>query len=95
MDGKNRFLPTTYHTLGEERSMTSIDLNMSSFDEIVQKLGLSLEQEKLLCELIGRWYFLWKKKICEPGIEHRLGYASNQLKELVCNRFRDSSTFSG
>lgn len=50
------------------------------------KLNLTKEQEMEICAIIGDWYLMWKKKITvEPGAEHRLGYAKEILKELICN----------
>lgn len=40
------------------------------------------KQEDWICEVIGDWYLSWKKRIA-PG-QHRLGFAKEELKGLIC-----------
>lgn len=50
-----------------------------------KKLNLSFEQEEALCCLIDDWYLHWKNGIADYDTKtHRLGFAKEQLKALVC-----------
>ena len=51
------------------------------------------EQENWLCEIIGDWYLSWKKRIANG--EHRLGYAKEELKELICGNELHSIGING
>lgn len=42
------------------------------------------EQEDWLCYIIDEWYFKWKRQIVPIPTTHNLGYAKEQLKELIC-----------
>jgi hypothetical protein len=46
------------------------------------------EQEDWLCEAIGHWYFEWKHKMTD-GSPHRLGYATELLKSVICDDIPD------
>jgi hypothetical protein len=41
------------------------------------------EQEYWLCEILDNWYFSWKRRIAHG--EHCLGYAKEELKEMLCD----------
>lgn len=48
--------------------------------------SFTAEQKDFICWQIGEWYVEWKRRIIvdlEEGT-HRLGYAKEQLKELIC-----------
>jgi hypothetical protein len=49
------------------------------------------EQQDFICWQIGEWYVNWKHQIvsgCNPG-QHRLGYAKEQLKSMICGDGND------
>ena len=43
------------------------------------------EQEDWLCWIIGEWYLLCKNTICSTGEPHNLGFAVNNLKDILCD----------
>jgi hypothetical protein len=48
----------------------------------MEKPDFTEEQEMWLCQVIGDWYLIWKKRITDG--EHRLGYAKEELKSMIC-----------
>lgn len=50
--------------------------------KIMNRPDFTKEQEDWLCEAIGEWYLSWKTRIAKG--EHRLGYAKEELKSLIC-----------
>lgn len=48
----------------------------------MKKPDFTEEQEMWLCEVIGDWYLSWKSRIADG--EHRLGYAKEELKSIIC-----------
>lgn len=42
------------------------------------------EQRDWICYAIGEWYLAWKTNICPAGVEHKLGYAKECLKNAIC-----------
>lgn len=48
-------------------------------------LNLSDEQQETICSIIGEWYLMWKNRIADyDDRTHRLGYAKEQLKQMIC-----------
>lgn len=47
--------------------------------------ALSKSQQTEICYLIGEWYMHWKYKITDHDT-HRLGFAKEELKELICEK---------
>lgn len=43
------------------------------------------EQEYWICNVIGDWYIFWKNNLCDPAVTHRLGFAKENLKALLCD----------
>lgn len=44
------------------------------------------EQMNFICYMIGEWYLLWKNKLVDYNEKtHRLGFAKEQLKEMICD----------
>ncbi len=41
------------------------------------------QQIDYVCYMIGEWYLIWKHKIVDQGTLHRLGYAKEELKEML------------
>lgn len=49
------------------------------------KLGLTQYQENMICAMIGEWYLEWKDQLVDyDNRTHRLGYAKEELKRLIC-----------
>lgn len=46
---------------------------------------LTKEQETAICYIIGEWYNKWKHRITDNGKEHSLGYAKEELKQMICS----------
>lgn len=43
------------------------------------------EQKDFICYQIGEWYMTWKCRIVvDAGVQHRLGFAKEQLKTMIC-----------
>lgn len=43
------------------------------------------EQRDFICAQIGWWYLLWKENMATgEGTQHRLGFAKEQLKTMIC-----------
>jgi hypothetical protein len=42
------------------------------------------EQKDFICYEIGDWYLKWKDCIASKNGTHRLGYAKEQLKSILC-----------
>lgn len=42
------------------------------------------EQVDYICYQIGEWYFKWKGNITPNHEQHRLGYAKEELKTMIC-----------
>ena len=52
------------------------------------KVTFTPEQIDHICYQIGDWYLLWKRCITDPpGGNHRLGYAKEQLKTMICGDY--------
>lgn len=53
---------------------------------IKNQSSFSPEQQDFICYQIGEWYLEWKDRIIVDLQEgtHRLGYAKEQLKTLIC-----------
>lgn len=49
------------------------------------------EQVDWICYQIGEWYLDWKTAIAEPGVPHRLGYAKEKLKEMICPEYPEAN----
>ena len=46
---------------------------------------LTKEQQDWVCEVIADWYLKWKGCITtNPHETHRLGYAKEELKAMLC-----------
>jgi hypothetical protein len=59
--------------------------------DIEQKsISFTPQQEDFICYQIGEWYLRWKISIAnfKEGT-HRLGFAKEQLKEMICGRGDD------
>lgn len=54
------------------------------------KITFSYLQQDKICYEIGEWYFVWKVSIVdfESGT-HKLGYAKEKLKEMICGISED------
>jgi hypothetical protein len=49
-----------------------------------QTIVFSNEQIDHICFIIGEWYVKWKRTITvDPESMHRLGYAKEDLKEML------------
>lgn len=47
--------------------------------------NLTNEQKDEICYLIGEWYLAWKHTLINfEDRTHRLGFAKEQLKSLIC-----------
>lgn len=47
--------------------------------------GLTEKQQDEICYLIGEWYLTWKHGLINwENKTHRLGYAKEKLKEMIC-----------
>ncbi len=46
---------------------------------------LTYKQEDFICWQIGEWYLYWKNNLTDPYVPHKLGYAKEQLKEMLCS----------
>lgn len=44
----------------------------------------SQSQQDWICYQIGAWYAQWKHHIVDDGIQHRLGHAKEELKNMIC-----------
>lgn len=42
------------------------------------------EQIDFICYQIGDWYLMWKGCLTEEYVPHRLGFAKEQLKSMIC-----------
>lgn len=53
---------------------------------IAMQKSLTPEQIDHICWQIGDWYLYWKEQIVVDMKQgtHRLGYAKEQLKEMIC-----------
>lgn len=49
------------------------------------------EQKDFICEQIGEWYFAWKNEF--QG-QHRLGYAKEMLKTMICGQEINNSIYA-
>lgn len=45
------------------------------------------EQVDWICYQIGEWYFKWKSNITVAGQAHRLGFAKEELKIMICPEY--------
>lgn len=50
----------------------------------MKKPEFTKEQENWLCDVIGDWYLSWKDRISSCDT-HRLGFAKEELKALICD----------
>lgn len=51
----------------------------------MDKSTFTREQQDWICEVIGDWYLRWKHCIADYNDQtHRLGFAKEQLKEMLC-----------
>jgi hypothetical protein len=41
-------------------------------------------QRDHICYQIGDWYIHWKNNLTDPYVPHRLGFAKEQLKTMIC-----------
>lgn len=47
--------------------------------------SLTREQQDEICAIIGDWYLQWKHGLINwDERTHRLGYAKEKLKEMIC-----------
>ena len=47
--------------------------------------SLTTDQQNEICAIIGDWYLIWKNNLLDnPYESHRLGYAKEKLKEMIC-----------
>lgn len=51
----------------------------------MKKPEFTEEQKDWLCHQVGEWYLEWKSRITKPGVEHRLGFAKEELKIILCD----------
>lgn len=42
------------------------------------------EQVNWICYQIGEWYLEWRNALVPDGVNHKLGYAKELLKEKIC-----------
>lgn len=55
-------------------------------------LQFTTKQIDHICYQIGEWYLNWKGKLTEPYVPHHLGFAKEQLKEMICgSEYEDNS----
>jgi hypothetical protein len=78
---------TTRSLYDQLREMIDRDIPEFSkrYDSEIQKI-FTQEQQEFICWQIGEWYVNWRQHIldgCNPG-QHRLGYAKEQLKSMIC-----------
>ena len=48
------------------------------------KIQFTAEQQDFICYQIGDWYLTWKDGIANKDGTHRLGYAKEELKTMIC-----------
>ena len=49
--------------------------------------GFTDEQMDWICYQIGEWYIAWKHRLINfEEKTHRLGYAKEKLKEMICDQ---------
>ena len=48
------------------------------------KIQFTPEQKDFICYQIGNWYLNWKDGIANKDGTHRLGYAKELLKTMIC-----------
>lgn len=58
------------------------DLKIRYEKLVAMQQSFTREQVDFICYEIGDWYLLWKNKIASG--EHRLGFAKEQLKTMIC-----------
>lgn len=44
------------------------------------------EQRDWICYMIGEWYLHWVTRMTQPGCPHKLGRATEDLKQLLFDR---------
>ncbi len=55
-------------------------------------VGLTTQQIDHICYQIGEWYLQWKGQLTDPYVPHKLGFAKEQLKEMICgDEYTDST----
>ncbi len=88
-DGESNELRETIHELEETLSTLEVscpDLKPTYDRRTAIQKSFTYEQRDFICYQIGEWYLEWKSRIIvdsESGT-HRLGYAKEMLKELIC-----------
>jgi len=50
----------------------------------VNKMALTNVQKYEVTVLIDKWYLIWKDKMTSNGEPHSLGFAKEQLKQMLC-----------
>lgn len=75
--------------------MKRVDSLKPIADEIAKVSGMDYEIREFfnfdfaqLAELIGEWYVEWKEKITDNKIPHRLGFAKEDLKNRIEQRWK-------
>lgn len=65
-----------------------VDVLTSCLSEAQYQVGdyqpFTAKQVDKICYQIGDWYLEWKNCLTEPYVPHRLGFAKEKLKELIC-----------
>lgn len=67
-------------------------VNTTGVDEYENrgKAKFTNDQIDFICYCIGEWYLMWKDKLVDYDDKtHRLGYAKEQLKLMICGDDRD------
>lgn len=52
----------------------------------MNKPEFTKKQEYWLCDVIGDWYLHWKDKMCSGDGTRNLGFAMDNLKEMICDK---------
>jgi len=47
--------------------------------------------QEMIAEKIDKWYIKWKDRIVDNGKQHRLGIAKEELKNMLCTPYEEST----
>lgn len=67
-----------------------LDAENPPCDTEQKSISFTSQQEDFICFQIGEWYLKWKHGLVnfKEGT-HRLGFAKEELKEMICGRGED------
>lgn len=52
--------------------------------QVCDYVPFTYKQQDHICYQIGEWYLHWKGQLTDPYVPHRLGFAKEQLKIMIC-----------